>query len=201
MGLTTSKLDALKSGLAFKMDGMIEDIVKLHMEVVAAAFACNYNRIATLQWGDGTDHTVYNVPSNASLGWNFHFLSHRTQSDGASGTNATAEKAHAEVDALRMQTLKHGLDHFAQRGLADKSVVMWTNHIAEGPNHSFKSVPTIIWGNGGGYLKQGQYVDAGTGVANNRLFNTIITAAIRDKSTAAVNFGAGTAGELAALKA
>ena len=44
-------------------------------------------------------------------------------------------------------------------------------------------MPHIIWGNGGGYLKQGQYIDAGN-VTNNKLFNTLITAAIRDKSTA-----------------
>jgi hypothetical protein len=64
-----------------------------------------------------------------------------------------------------------------------------------------KNVPHIIWGNGGGYLKQGQFVDAGN-VTNNKLFNTLITAAIRDKSTATVKFGMGTgAGEIAEIKA
>ena len=38
---------------------------KLHLELVALAFACNFNRVATLQHGDGTDATKYNVPSNA----------------------------------------------------------------------------------------------------------------------------------------
>ena len=60
---------------------MIEDVVKLHMGVTAVAFACNYNRVATLQWGDGTDQTKYAVPANASLGWPFHHISHRVQSD------------------------------------------------------------------------------------------------------------------------
>ena len=90
-----------------------------------------------------------------------------------------------------MQTLLHGLDAFKARGLQDKSIVMWTNHVADGPSHSMRNVPHIIWGNGGGYLKQGQYIDAGN-VTNNKLFNTLITAAIRDKSTATVNFGMGT---------
>ena len=57
------------------------------LELVALAFACNFNRVATLQWGDGTDDTKYNVPSNASLGWPFHHLSHRVPSDSATGTN------------------------------------------------------------------------------------------------------------------
>jgi hypothetical protein len=199
-GLSQTQIDGLKSGIAFKTNGMIEDVVKLHMELVALAFACNFNRVATLQWGNGTDDTKYNVTSNASLGWGFHHLSHRVQSDGAVGNNPTAEQAHAEVDKLRMQSLLHGLNAFKARGLQDKAVVMWTNHVADGPSHSMRNVPHIIWGNGGGYLKQGQYIDAGN-VTNNKLFNTIITAAIRDKSTAAVNFGAGTGtGEIAAMK-
>src|SRR4051794_15442151 len=119
-GLSTTQLDALKSGLAFKMDGMIEDVAKLHLELVALAFACNFNRVATLQHGEGTDGTKYNVASNASLGWPFHHISHRVQSDSATGSNPTAEQAHAEIDALRMKTLLHGLDAFKARGLFDK---------------------------------------------------------------------------------
>jgi len=189
-GLATSSLDALKDGLAFKTDGMIEDVAKLHLELVALAFACNFNRVATLQHGDGTDETKYAVPSNAALGWPFHQISHRVQSDSATGNNPTAEQAHAEIDALRLDTLRHGLDHFKARGLADKSIVMWTNQIADGPSHSYRNVPTILWGNGGGYLKQGAYVDA-EGSTNNRLFNAIIAAAIRDKMEWTENFGQG----------
>ncbi len=189
-GLSTSQLEALKTGFAFKTDGMIEDVVKLHLELVALAFACNYNRVATLQWGDGTDGTKYNVPSNASLGWPFHHISHRVDSDSATGSNPTAEQAHHEIDTLRMQSLLHGLDAFKARGLQDKSIVMWTNHVADGPSHSMTNVPHIVWGNGGGYLKTGQYLDAGK-VTNNKLFNTLITAATRDKSTEPVSFGIG----------
>ena len=90
-----------------------------------------------------------------------------------------------------MKTLLHGFDQFKARGLQNQSVIMWTNHVAEGPSHSMRNVPHIIWGNGGGFLKNGQYIDAGN-VTNNKLFNTVITAAIRDKSSMTVNFGAGT---------
>jgi hypothetical protein len=189
-GLATSDLEALKSGLAFKTNGMIEDVAKLHMELVAMAFACNFNRVATLQHGDGTDATRYNVPSNAGLGWPFHHLSHRVQSDAQTGTNPTAEQAHAEIDVLRMKTLLHGLDQFKARGLFDKSFIMWTNHVADGPSHSFRNVPHIIAGNAGGALKQGQFVDA-AGATNNRLFNTLIGAAVRDKTDWTMNFGQG----------
>ena len=200
-GLSSSQLDALKSGLAFKMDGMIESVAMLHLELVALAFACNYNRVATLQHGEGTDATKYNVPSNAGLNWPFHHLSHRVQSDSATGSNPTAEQAHAEIDVLRMKTLLHGLDAFKARGLFDKSFIMWTNHVADGPSHSFKNVPHIIAGDAGGYLKQGAYIDAGN-VTNNKLFNTLIPAAIRDVNSEIPNFGAGTGtGQIAGMLA
>jgi hypothetical protein len=189
-GLASSQIEALQSGLAFKTNGMIEDVAKLHMELVAMAFACNFNRVATLQHGDGTDATKYNVPANAGLGWPFHHLSHRVQSDAETGMNPTAEQAHAEIDVLRMKTLLHGLDQFKARGLFDKSFVLWTNHVADGPSHSFRNVPHIIWGNGGGYLKQGQFIDAGN-ATNNRLLNSLIAASVRDKMEWTMNFGQG----------
>jgi hypothetical protein len=199
-GLATSQLQALETGFAFK-SAMMEDIVKLHLELVALAFACNFNRVATLQHGDGTDGTKYDVPSNAGLGWSFHQISHRIQSDSATGSNPVAEQAHHEIDVVRLQSLLHGLDHFQARGLLDKSIIMWTSNIADGPSHSFKNVPHIVAGTGGGYLKTGAYVDAG-GVTNNKLFNTLINAAIRDKMPWTDNFGQGIgSGELSEIVA
>jgi hypothetical protein len=190
-GVDTTTLNSYKSSFSYKTDGMIETVALLHMQLAAIAFACNYNRVATLQWGDGTDGTKYPVPSAQSLGWTFHQISHRVQSDSQVGSNANAEQAHHDIDVVRMQTLAKGLDVFNAHGLANNSIVMWTTHISDGPSHSGRNVFHIIWGNGGGFLKTGQYIDAGN-VTNNKLHNTLIPAAIRDKSTATVNFGMGT---------
>ena len=131
-----------------------DEMVRLHMSLVAMAFACNHRRAASLQWGDPYDFTVYDVPSNNDRQWKFNFISHRVQSDSAIGSDASdplAAQAHAEIDVVRMQTLAAGLDHFKARGLADQCFVMWTNNYAEGPSHSFVNVPHIIWGSGGGF--------------------------------------------------
>jgi hypothetical protein len=196
------ELDALEALASYKYNTsgeFLENIVRLHMSLVAMAFACNYNRTATLQWGDGLDHTVYQVASNAELQWPFSYLSHGVQSDGSRGDNETAFQAHAEIDALRLKTLAAGLDHFEARGLADHSFVLWVNWGADN-SHSFKNVPHIIYGNGGGYLKQGGYVDAGN-VANNQILNALISAAIQDTGSTVEDFGAGTPGQLAVVLA
>lgn len=197
--IDTTRIEQFESGFAFSTNGMIEEVAKLHMGLVALAFACGYSRVAAMQWGDGTDGTKYDVPSNAGLGWPFHHLSHRVQSDSATGNNPTAENAHAEIDERRMETFAAGLDQFAARGLEDKGFVMWTNHVADGPSHSFRNVPHIIWGDGGGYLKQGQFVDAGNSV-NNKLLNTLITAATQETGVPTEDFGDGT-GQLDAIRA
>jgi hypothetical protein len=193
LGLDTTTLNSYKSNFSWHQDGgMVETVTALHMQLVALAFACNYNRVATLQWGDGTDGNKYNTPSSVAVGsWTFHQISHRVMSDGATGTNPTAEQAHHETDGVRMTTLAKGLDAFAARGLQNSAQVMFATHIADGPSHSGINVPHIIWGNAGGFLKTGQFLDPGK-ITSNKLQNTLITAAIRDKSTATVDFGMGT---------
>jgi hypothetical protein len=194
-GCTTGSLDvdgigAFKDGVRFTQQGnMIEDIVRLHGEVTALAFACNHNRVGVLQWGDGTDGTRYAGLAAGSVAWPFHQVSHRVESDGAVGTNATAEDTHAQIDSIRMETLGKILKHFSERGLFSNSLVYWTNHVATGA-HTTNNVPVIIAGSGGGYFKQGQYVQ-GTGS------NKALLAAAAEAAGAGTGFG----GALASVKA
>ena len=197
-GLDIDALEALKD-YKYDANGQIETVVRLHMSLVAMAFACNYNRTATLQWGDGVDHTKYQVPSNLDRQWPFAYVAHGVQSDGSRGNDPIAAQSYAEVDILRMQTLAAGLDHFEARGLADQSFVLWVNAGADS-SHSFRNVPHIVYGSGGKYLKQGGCVDAG-GVANNQILNTLISAAIQDTGSTMENFGEGTPGQLAVVRA
>ncbi len=157
-GLDVEGVKAFTNGVSFTQNGnMIEDIVRLHGEVTALAFACNYNRVGVLQWGDGTDGTKYAGLAAGSVTWPFHQVSHRVESDGQLGSNATAEDTHAQIDVIRMQTLAKILAHFSARGLFANSVVYWTNHVATGA-HTVDNLPIIIAGSGGGYFKQGQHV-------------------------------------------
>lgn len=196
-GLDVGRLESLKD-LRYA-ETLTEEMVQLHLSLVALAFACNYRRVASLQWGDAYDGTIYDVPSN-ERGWTFSHISHRSQSAAVTDIDELAGKAHAEIDRVRMKTLARGLDHFQSRGLSDKCVVLWTNGIADGVSHSNKNIPHIISGSPRGYLKQAAYVDAG-GVDNNRLLNTLISAAIIDTGRAVNNFGEGEPGQLPVLLA
>jgi hypothetical protein len=177
--LNAQALQAMNSGNAFRADGSQEEVSKLQMELVGFAFSCNATRVATLQVGDGTDATRYTI--NGQRLERFHWISHRIQSDGSSGAAIPgAVDQHASIDRLRMESFKHLLTKWSGYQtvggpLLDRAFAMWTSHNATGPGHSFNNLPIIIAGSAGGYLKQGQFVNAGN-VGNNRLHNTLATA-------------------------
>jgi hypothetical protein len=178
-GLDVDAITAMNSGSAFRMDGTQDEVSKLHMDLVGLAFSCNANRVATMQVGDGTDGTRYTIDGQKVE--RFHHISHRVQSDGPSGTAIPkALEWHTAIDRMRMQAFKYLLDKWAtyETGngpLLDNAFALWTSHISQGPSHSYDNLPYIIAGSAGGYLKQGQYVDAG-GATHNQLLNTLAAA-------------------------
>ncbi len=179
-GLSLDEMQALDSGDAFRRDGVIEEVAALQLQLAAFAFACNATRVATLQIGDGTDSTRYEV--NGQPTERFHWISHRIKSDGNSGESIPeAVEWHTAIDRIRMETFRNGIAEFNKYAvgngtLLDQSIMMWTNQVATGPAHSFSNLPIIIAGKAGGRLATGQYIDV-DGQTNNKLYNTLLTAA------------------------
>ncbi len=173
-------LDAIEASDAndlYRANGQIEIVAELQMQLAAFAFACNLNHVGTLQIGDGEDGSVYDVPSNAR-GWRFHHVSHRVQSDGSVGNDALAEQAHAEIDRVRLETFRRGLAKFDEHGLLDRSIIMWANHMADGPSGSLNNLPIIVAGNAGGTFRTGYHRSPdssgfNSGIPNSRLLTTI----------------------------
>jgi hypothetical protein len=150
------------------------------LELTALAFACDATRTGTLQIGMGNDSTRYTV--DGVLQNTFHRISHRIDGDGDVGDPIpNADVLHHGIDKIFAGIFKRFLDRLnAYPGptggtLLDDSVVMWTNDLANGPPHSYSNIPQVIAGGAGGFLKTGQYIDAGN-ITHNRLLNTIINA-------------------------
>ena len=75
--------------------------------------------------------------------------------------------AHAEIDRLRLETFRRGLSKFEQHGLLDKSIIMWTNQLADGPTGSFINLPIILAGDAGGTLRTGVQLPRPSGSSSN----------------------------------
>ncbi|MEJ7598205.1 MAG: DUF1552 domain-containing protein [Kofleriaceae bacterium] len=150
------------------------------LELTALAFACDATRTGTLQIGTGNDGTRYTV--DGTLQNTFHRVSHRIDGDGSEGTPIpNADLIHHGIDKIFAGIFKRFLDRMQDYpgptggSLLDDSVVLWTNDLSNGPPHSYSNVPQVMAGGAGGFLRTGQYIDAGN-VTHNKLLNTIINA-------------------------
>ncbi len=180
-------------------NGRQEDVVKLHLELVALAFSCNVTRVATLQAGDGTDGTQYTI--NGQRYERFHHISHRINGDGTTGSPiAGAEDKHHDIDRLRLETFAYGIEKWKQYDtpngpLLDNGFMYWSSHVGDGPAHDMRNLPVIVAGSAGGKLKQGQYIRANG--HNSQLLNSLINAC----GVQSENFGSGNGGQLDAAHA
>lgn len=160
-------------------DSLIQTITMMQMNLIAFAFACDYTRVATLQIGDGNDGTQYTIGGETLP--RFHQISHRIYSDGDMGDPIPdAQGKHHVIDREHAKMFKHLLDRLSMYGtdvgtLLDDSVAIWCNDLGAGVSHTYNNIPWVCAGSCGGFLKTGQYIDAG-GVAHNQFHNTILSA-------------------------
>jgi hypothetical protein len=99
-GLDTTTLNSYKSSFSFKTDGMIETVTLMHMQLVALAFACNYNRVAALQWNAlpnpyRQEHRQLDLSSD--LPPDHERRCHRERSDREAGARRDRRAPHADV--------------------------------------------------------------------------------------------------------
>ena len=179
---------ATLSGLGHLDDNRIL-FAKMHMDLIALAFSCDFARAATLQIGDGNDGTEYTIDGQRLP--SFHYVSHRIYSDGSDGEAiAGAEDMHHAIDRLMAKTFLHLLDRLNEYGVIDQTQSVWCSDLGNGVSHSYNNVPYVVVGGANGALNRGQFLDLG-GTSHEKLFNTLITASeIRTPSGERItNFG------------
>jgi hypothetical protein len=156
------------------------EVVRRFMDVTAWAFSCQLNSVATLQVGEGNDQTQYDI--NGTRYPRFHWISHRVNSDGASGEPIpNAIELHHQVDRFQLRLFKYFLDRLASypsaygTNLLDDCAAVWVNDLGSGPPHSADNTPWIVAGGAGGALRTGVFVDHQKRT-NNQVLNTLASA-------------------------
>jgi hypothetical protein len=171
--MTIAEMEAIQTKVG--SSDSVQAVTKMQMDIIALAFACGVARAATLQIGDGNDSTEYTF--NGQKQYSYHWISHRIQGDGDQG--APIENAyllHHEIDKIHGNLFKYLLDKLSSYSLGtgtllDSGVAVWTNDLAD-KYHSYKNIPYVLAGGCNGFLKTGQYIDAGK-VNNNKMWNTV----------------------------
>ena len=171
-------------------------IADLHVDILAVALACDYTRVATLNFGNGAGGPVFKW-DGMNHQYNHHKLSHGKVKDdcfGDSTANGCADVAGYEdmLNAIdkwhagklaRLLTKLNGYVEADGKTVLDNSVIMYTNELSDGKGHSFMDLPYILAGSCGGYFKQDQYLLLGVDgraedrqAPHNKLLNTIVNA-------------------------
>ena len=156
------------------------NIMHMMMDLTALAFACDRNRAAVLQMGAGNDSTRYYIDGIQQN--TYHRISHRIDDDGSDGPPIpNADRLHHEIDRIHARMFKYFLDRVSGytgpsgETLLHDCVAVWMNDLSTGPPHSLDNMPWVVAGSGGGYLKQGEYVNVGD-KPHNLFLNTLISA-------------------------
>lgn len=170
-----SAMDAM-SGRQGLNDSRAE-VVRLHTKLIVLALSTGYTRVATLhQQGAEVRYPLPGYPQPLK----FHMVSHRIDSDGATGNAILgAVEQHHLIDEIHAREFLSLVDQLAATttiygNLLDNTMAVWTNQCAAG-DHRFDNVPWVIAG-GAGYLKTGCFVDLPQHVKSNKIMNTILNA-------------------------
>jgi len=173
-------------------------ITDLQVDILAIALACDFTRVATLQFDRGSGGPTFRW-DGMNHEYNHHKLSHGKVKDDCFGTST----ANGCDDVSGYEDMLFNIDHWhmtkyanllskldsykeaGDRSVLDNSVIMYTNELSDGRAHSFMDLPYILAGSAGGYFKQGQYVLLGAAgntksddkvAPHNKLLNTIVNA-------------------------
>jgi uncharacterized protein DUF1552 len=146
-----------------------ETIQTLHMDLMVFAISSGYTRVAVLQVGDREDDHIYDINGTSVQ---FHTASHRLVPN--------AYQLCQNIDRIQINHFKYLLDQLSAittpaGTLLDQGVAVNTNQIGTGPDHSYRPLPFLMAGTAGGFLKKGQYVDAGT-ASTAQMLNTLAKA-------------------------
>jgi hypothetical protein len=136
-----------------------EKLSPFFMDIIAAAFACNLTKVASVSFGypGGGDAGGLRMPW---LGFTdpLHFVSHH-------GGDATKLDKYARMStwiAGQIAYLMKGLaaipDGTTGKTLLDSTVIYWFNRHGDGDTHSNTNLPNILLGGAGGYFRMGRYL-------------------------------------------
>jgi len=153
---------------------------KMQMDLMVMALACDMTRVASLQWSTAS--------SNVDISWvgdtggrNHHNLSHDFPG------NATITEQLVKVNHWYAQQFAYLVAAMKQvdemdGSLLDHSLVMWSNELGDGAEHSRTRVPFVLAGAASGAIEPGRWLSYG-GRAHNDLYVSLLRAFGKDVDT------------------
>jgi hypothetical protein len=148
-------------------------VLKLQMDLLTRAFACELTRVATLQWSHSVSELVL---SWLGLSDQHHELSHHGDSDGAAKTKLTTINTwFAQQFAYLVGKLKAEKDPTGA-SLLDGTALLWCNELAKGNIHGGDNALYVLAGRAGGAIPTGRFLRYDGAVPHNNLLLALVRA-------------------------
>ncbi len=131
------------------------EISRAHLDLLAAAFACDLTRVASVQYSTGFNRIRYPWLDDQGEG---HSLSHSGDS------NEAAWEALTNRATWHAGEIAYFLDRLAEipegeGTVLDNTLLLWGNEVSRGNSHSLNDIPYLIVGNAGGAVHTGRYIE------------------------------------------
>ena len=147
-------------------------VTKMQMDNLFMALACDRTRIATFMWNGETSQQTF-----PWLGINdpHHTMSHEPD------TNKAVQDKLVKVNIWYAQQVAYLLEKMDSvveadgKTMLDNSLVVWTNGLGKGNNHTRKNIPFVLAGSAAGYFATGRFMKFQN--AHNDLLLSVIHAA------------------------
>ncbi len=132
------------------------EVFAQHASLVAAAFACDLTRVASLQLSNGHDNVPY--PWLGYQGAHHDNLTHDESSAGPRATRVQICRWFAEQFRMVLDKLDSVPE--GSGTMLDNTLVVWGTEVATGA-HTFDDVPFIVAGGGAKGVQTGRLLDGG----------------------------------------
>lgn len=141
--------------LATDDEQTMPEVSRLQLDLLAASFACDLTRVASVQYSTGFNRIRYPWVDDLGEG---HSLSHSGDSNAEAWGALTARAAwHAGEIAYLMDKLAAMPE--GEGTVLDNTLILWGNEVSQGNSHSLDNIPYLVCGNLGGALRSGRFVD------------------------------------------
>lgn len=127
----------------------IPRISRMQIDLMVAGFAADFNRVATLQYSTAT--------SQATMPWlgiseKHHSLSHEPDKNTDAQEKLTQiNKWYCEQLAYLAKRLAETPEPGGDGSLLDNTLVVWTNELGKGNNHTMNDIPFVLVGKAPGF--------------------------------------------------
>jgi hypothetical protein len=146
-------------------------VTKAQLDNIFQTLACDQSRLVHLIWNGETSQQTF-----PWLGINdpHHTMSHVGDGDKATMAKLTKVNTWYAEQVAYLVAKMDGLVESNGKTMLDNSLVIWTNGLGKGNNHTRQNIPYVLLGSAGGYFATGRYLQFNN--AHNDLLVSILNA-------------------------